>query len=328
MNIKINRQELTAKIRWGKKHLSLIIKKAAPLLGVGFIINSLATPFPILETLSNGFVFFGIPLLLFSSASAFMFLKEGLSKVICTGDILIIKNGKEEFQIKTQQIAQFYLKYNSELTQNSEQSKVDLILITKDNQEIDCFNGQGLPAKDGQALEESLEKFLGIEDYYVEGEYQVEGHQKEALPEANNFVNDENKEIISWDNKEGILNKKFQYKWNNGISNQLIWVDTSQQLAILYKEDNQYYQQTKINKTSFLKEIGLSEKSTWNHIPNIFNYKDNLFEKIEEQSGYFLSSYAEKKEISVQQKYFKSYNNKHRIRIVLYADLTLEISLS
>lgn len=328
MNIKINRQELTFKIRWGKKHLSSIIKKAAPLLGVGFIINTLAIPFPIIETLSNGFIYFGILLLLFSSASTLMFLKKGQSKVICTGDTLIIKNGKEEFQIKTKQITQFYLKYNSELTRNSEQAKVDLILITKDNQEIDCFNGQGLPGKDCKALEENLEKFLGIEDYYVEGEYQVEGHQKDVLLETNNFANNENKEVISWGNNEGILNKKFQYKWNNGNSNQLIWVDTSKQLTILYKEANQYYQQTKINKTTFLREIGLSEKATWDAIPNIFNYKDNLFEIIEEQTGYFLSSYAEKRKISVQQKYFRSYNNEHHIRIVLYANLTLEISLS
>ncbi|WP_044204599.1 hypothetical protein [Flammeovirga sp. OC4] len=184
MKLSVSRLELSAKINWGRKHLTSILKKTLPLWGIGTVISFTAIPYPIFETWIKGFTFFGIPSLLYFGSSAIFYLSKSKSKIRCTNEELHIQNGKEEFRIPTQQIAQFYLKYNANKTRNSDQAKVDLMLLTKDNQEFDCFNGKGLPAMDGRELEDNLQQFLGIEDYYVEGEYQVKGHQKESLIES------------------------------------------------------------------------------------------------------------------------------------------------
>ncbi|KXX67809.1 hypothetical protein [Flammeovirga sp. SJP92] len=328
MKLSLSRLELSATINWGRKHLTSILKKTLPLLGIGTIISLTAIPYPIFETWIKGFTFFGIPSLLYFGSSAILYLSKSKSKIRCTNEELYIQNGKEEFRIPTQQIAQFYLKYNSAKTRNSDQAKVDLMLLTKDSQEYDCFNGKGLPAMDGRELEDSLQQFLGIEDYYVEGEYQVKGHQKESLIESDLPKGESVGQILSFGTEEGIILKKFQYNWDHSSPDQMFWVETGETLSILYKKEELYHKEFKVNTTLFFREIGLANTISWEELPHIFHYKDELFELIEENSGRFLSSYAEKKEIPVQQKLYQNLQNKQLFRIVLYADLTIEISKS
>ncbi|MBD0401695.1 hypothetical protein [Flammeovirga sp. EKP202] len=328
MKLSVSRLELSAKINWGRKHLTSILKKTLPLLGIGTVISFTAIPYPIFETWIKGFTFLGIPSLLYFGSSAILYLTKGKSKIRCTNEELHIQNGKTEFRIPTQQIAQFYLKYNSDKTRNSDHAKVDLMLITKDHQKYDCFNAKGLPAKDGRELEDTLQQFLGIEDYYVEGEYQVVGHQKESLIESDLPKGESVGQILSFGTEEGIILKKFQYNWDQSLPDQLFWVETGKDLSILYKKEEHFYKESKINTTLFFRETGFTSNISWEHLPNIFHYKNELFELIEETSGLFLSSYAEKKEIPVQQRFYKNLNQNNWFRIVLYSNLTIEISKS
>ncbi|KXX67807.1 hypothetical protein [Flammeovirga sp. SJP92] len=318
MKIIKDNQQVIIKINWGQEYLKKIALQTLLVFPSVFIIQLFFSGiFPF--TFSAWII---ISSILFAIALYIQYLNYGSSNLICTGEELWIYNEESRYSIPTSRIAQFYLKHTSS------SSGINVFLKTIEDSEIDCFRGNHLHPKKALEIENTLEKFLGIEDYYVEGEYQVAGHQKKELQERQLADIQPKGDIFSTPLIEGLIENEFQFEWNDGEIDHVYWVHDGKQLNTVYQSNLDTHIEEKLNKVLFFNKIDMDHNTRFDQLPYSFTLEGDHYRLEQDKSGLFFNKHAEKNKVHADQKMYLSPSEHHSktIRICLFSKINLEIS--
>ncbi|OHX66940.1 hypothetical protein [Flammeovirga pacifica] len=250
----------------------------------------------------------------------------GSSYIKCDAEKLVYKNPRnKEVQIPVNQIAQLYLINNTSHTQKKNKVVVHLILRTKENEDIYLFEDRTFSAEKGRTIEEAIEQFLGLDDYAIEGEYHMIGHQKNEHQLASTY--NENLsvgKVIDVNQEHHLLEKNYQLEWDNQRVDNILWANNGIEEKIIYLKHSKYYLEQPINPTKFFINTFFKETIKWSELTTDFKYQSNSYTLEEEVEGKLFPDYSISKSIHVNQKVYKSDNN--RIIIRQFLGVNFEVS--
>ncbi|NLR93155.1 hypothetical protein [Flammeovirga agarivorans] len=323
MNIKTNRQEISISIYWSKFYFQKTIKDyffIYPMTLFGGIFINLFTSPGELSLLWSGL----FPLAL-SSGFLMMYLSYlGKTNIHCNKDYLVINSFfRRKIKIETKKIAQLYLLKEQALSKDILKNMVRLEMKTKHGNIIDCLP-RPINAFEGQQIEEAVEKFLGIEDYYVEGEYQAKGKQKEEHVQQKKKLSSETltNDILTINFKDYLIENHFEFHWNNNRVDHAYWCNSGEEKAVVYQLNGKCFIEVKVNYTRHFKDQ-ITDFKRWTQSLT-YNNQEYLLDK--EDEGKFYNRYSERNEIRVIQRLYMNENRSNYLRICQYNNSSIDVT--
>ncbi|MBB3701463.1 hypothetical protein KMW28_02180 [Flammeovirga yaeyamensis] len=309
MKLNIDNLELKASISWFKEDWVMYLLKLVPTYFVILVFFTGLIPNLLLdENPKWGYYVLLATVITNVSITIVSLIVIGSTKIECDGVTLIVKHPRgKEISIPTNTIAQLYLDYHKTKSLNSNTPQVNLVLRTKDDNDIPLLEDRTISAYSGRKLESAIEDFLGIDDYSIDGEYQLHGLQKKSIEQVKSF--DETVaigDVIDINEESHILEKKYQFEWDNQRVDHLLWANNGKEKKVFQRKHEKYYLEKSINPTKFFLNAFFKDKVIWEDLKYDFTYQNNYYTIVEDLKGQFFPDHTVENLVSIQQKTYKS----------------------